>query len=72
MSLMTMRQRKLAGTVATLVFLVIYCLIAMAIGGAFVVGRPAAFEIGYFIIAGTAWLPIVMIIIRWMSRPDAL
>ena len=72
MSLMTMRQRKLAGTVATLVFLVIYCLIAMAIGGAFVVGRPAAIEIGYFIIAGTAWLPIVMIIIRWMSRPDAL
>ena len=57
----------MAGTVATLVFLVIYCLIAMAIGGAFVVGRPAAFEIGYFIIAGTAWLPIVMIIIRWMS-----
>ena len=28
--------------------------------------------LGYFIIAGTAWLPIVMIIIRWMSRPDAL
>jgi hypothetical protein len=67
---MTIRQRKLAGTVATIVFLTAYCLVAMAVGGAFIVGRSRLIEIGYFIVAGTAWLPAVMAIIRWMSRPD--
>ena len=68
---MTIRQRKLAGTIAITVFLTAYCLVAMRIGGAFVVGRFPGFEIGYFVIAGVAWLPIVMVVIRWMSRPDS-
>ena len=66
---MTLRQRKFVGMVAILAFLVIYCLIAMAIGGIFAVGLPRILEIGFFVIAGIAWLPIVMMIIRWMSRP---
>jgi hypothetical protein len=68
---MRVRQRKLVGTFATVGFLTLYCLIAMALGGALVVGRPPAVEIAYFVVAGIAWLPAVMIIIRWMSRPDA-
>ena len=67
---MTIRQRKLLGTIATVLFLTVYCLIAMAIGGAFVVGRSTLMEIGYFAVAGLGWLPVVMAIIRWMSRPD--
>jgi Protein of unknown function (DUF2842) len=69
---MTIRQRKLAGTIATIVFLTLYCLAAMAIGGAFIVGRSRLIEIAYFIVAGVAWLPVVMAIIRWMSRPDPI
>jgi Protein of unknown function (DUF2842) len=64
---MTLRQRKFIGMVAIVAFLIVYCLIAMAIGGA--VGLPRPLEIGFFLIAGVAWLPIVMAIIRWMSRP---
>jgi len=67
---MTIRQRKLAGMIAIVLFLAIYCLVAMAIGGAYVVGRSPAIEIGFYLIAGLAWLPVVMKIIRWMSRPD--
>jgi hypothetical protein len=66
---MSLRQRKLIGMVAIVTFLIAYCLIAMAVGGIVAVGLPMPLEIGFFIIAGIAWLPVVMIIIRWMSRP---
>jgi Protein of unknown function (DUF2842) len=67
---MTMRQRKLAGMVAMVVYLVLYCLSAMTLGGALIVGSSRVLEIFYFILAGLAWLPLAMAIIRWMSRPD--
>jgi hypothetical protein len=66
---MTLRQRKFIGMVAIVAFLIIYCLIAMAIGGMVAVGLPMLLEISFFIVAGIAWLPVVMFIIRWMSRP---
>ena len=66
---MTLRQRKFIGMVAIVAFLVVYCLIAMAIGGMVAVGLPLVLETSFFIIAGIAWLPVVMLIIRWMSRP---
>ena len=66
---MTLRQRKFIGMVAIVTFLIVYCLIAMAVGGMVAVGLPLPLEIGFFILAGIAWLPVVMILIRWMSRP---
>lgn len=66
---MTLRQRKFLGMIAIVTFLIVYCLIAMAIGGMVAVGLPLPLEIGFFVIAGIAWLPVVMVIIRWMSRP---
>jgi hypothetical protein len=67
---MTLRQRKFIGMVAIVTFLIVYCLIAMAIGGMVAVGLALPLEIGFFVLAGIGWLPVVMIIIRWMSRPD--
>jgi hypothetical protein len=67
---MTVRQRKFIGMVAIVAFLIVYCLIAMAIGGMVAVGLPRPLETAFFFIAGIAWLPVVMVIIRWMSRPD--
>ncbi len=66
---MTLRQRKFIGMVAIVTFLIVYCLIAMAIGGMVAVGLPLPLEIGFFVLAGIGWLPVVMVIIRWMSRP---
>lgn len=66
---MTLRQRKFIGMVAVVTFLIVYCLIAMAIGGMVAVGLPLPLEIGFFVLAGIGWLPVVMVIIRWMSRP---
>jgi hypothetical protein len=67
---MTVRRRKLLGTLATVGFLIVYCLVLMAIGGAYVVGRGGLAELVFFVIAGFAWLPVAMAIIRWMSRAD--
>ncbi len=67
---MTLRTRKFIGTLATLAWLAVYALLAMAIGGQYVVGSGVVFELIYFVIAGVAWLPVAMAVIRWMSKPD--
>ena len=67
---MEIRQRKIMGVVATIVFLVVYALIAMAIGGQYVVGYGPAIELAAFILLGVGWVPVAMVLIRWMSRPD--
>ena len=67
---MTLRTRKLIGTIATVTFLIVYALIAMAIGGILIVGRGVPLELPFYLIAGLGWLPVAMWIIRWMSKPD--
>jgi hypothetical protein len=67
---MTQRMRKLIGSFATVLFLIVYSLIAMAVGGSLVVGRGMLFELPFYIAAGLLWLPVAMAIIRWMAQPD--
>ena len=67
---MTLRTRKAIGTIATVAFLIAYALVMMAVGGMLVVGRGMVFELPFYILAGLGWLPVVMLIIRWMSKPD--
>lgn len=67
---MKIRQRKFVGFVATIAFLVVYALIAMAIGGQYVVGYGPTIELLAFILLGLGWIPVAMVLIRWMSRPD--
>lgn len=69
---MKLRSRKLYGTIATVLFLVIYSLVAMAIGGMIIVGRGVPLELPFYILAGLGWLPVAMWIIRWMSKPDPI
>jgi hypothetical protein len=67
---MKQRQRKLIGTFAIVGFLVIYALVAMAVGGELVAGRGPAFELPFYVAAGLLWLPVAMAVIRWMAKPD--
>ena len=68
---MTQRTRKFIGTLGTVGFLIVYSLVAMAVGGQLVVGRGLLVELPFYAVAGVLWLPAVMVIIKWMSRPDA-
>jgi len=67
---MKQRSRKALGTIATVLFIIVYALVMMAVGGIWVVGRGMAFELPFYILAGAGWMPVVMAIIRWMSKPD--
>jgi Protein of unknown function (DUF2842) len=67
---MKQRTRKAIGTLATIIFMIAYALVAMAVGGSIAVGRGAAVELAYFVVAGLLWLPVVMALIRWMAKPD--
>ena len=67
---MTIRTRKFIGAFGGTAYLIVYSLIAMAIGGAFFTNVHGLVQLGYFIVAGALWLPGMMKIIRWMSKPD--
>lgn len=67
---MKQRTRKAIGTFATVAFLIVYSLVAMAVGGILVVGKGMLFELPFYIFAGVLWLPVVMMLIRWMAKPD--
>jgi len=66
----TIRTRKFIGTIATVFYLIVYCLIAMMIGNEVVVNFGGLGQAIYFILAGFAWLPVAMVLVRWMQRPD--
>jgi Protein of unknown function (DUF2842) len=68
---MKQSRRKFIGMIGCVAFLTVYSLAAMALGGQFVVGGHGALEFGFYALAGFLWLPPVMLIVRWMSRPDA-
>ena len=67
---MKLRTRKAIGTFATLVWITVYALVMMAIGGILVIGRGMVLELPFYLIAGLGWLPVEMWIIKWMSRPE--
>jgi glucose dehydrogenase len=67
---MRVRTRKLIGTAAMIVFLIVYCLISMVIGNAALAKLSGLGQALYFILAGLAWLPPAMLLVRWMQRPD--
>ena len=66
---MNLRTRKFIGTVLILAVLVVYSLLAMVAGAQIAMGWPEPGRVAFYATAGIAWLPLVMLIIRWMSRP---
>jgi hypothetical protein len=67
---MKIRARKAIGTFMTVIWITIYSLVMMAVGGILVIGRGIALELPFYIIAGLGWVPVEMWIIKFMSRPD--
>lgn len=67
---MRQRTRKLVGTIILLVWVMIYALVVMALTHAAArrfgpVGEPV-----FYALAGLAWIPVAMIVVAWMSKPD--
>jgi Protein of unknown function (DUF2842) len=70
MAQMKLRTRKAIGTFLTVLWMTVYSLVMMAVGGILVIGRGITLELPFYIIAGLGWVPLEMWIIKWMSRPD--
>jgi hypothetical protein len=68
---MTVRTRKLIGTVVLLLFLAVYALAVASIGAGRITTAPALVQLAFFLAAGLAWVLPAGLLIRWMQRPDA-
>jgi hypothetical protein len=66
---MPIRLRKFLGTVALLVLVIVWALLAMALAQAPVIHDSTALSITYYVVAGLGWIVPAMPIVSWMSRP---
>jgi hypothetical protein len=68
---MRIRTRKLIGTVALLVLVVVWALLGMAFAQSLALAKSRIGEIVYYVVVGIGWVLPAMPLISWMSRPDA-
>jgi hypothetical protein len=66
---MTIRLRKLVGTVALLALVTAWALVAMALAQAPAIRDNAYLSVAYYVIAGLGWVLPAMPLISWMSGP---
>lgn len=68
---MSIRLRKFIGTVALLVLVVVWALVAMALAQAPAIHDSSTLSAAYYVIAGLGWVLPAMPIIAWMGKPRA-
>ncbi len=66
---MTVRTRKLIGTMVLLAFLAAYVGLVAAIGLGRIAEGGALSVFAYALVAGFAWVIPAGLLIRWMQRP---
>ncbi len=67
---MRRRTRTLVGTLAILVFVVLYAPLAMAIADSRIAETPPLVQAVIYSVLGIAWIFPLMPLIRWMEMPD--
>jgi hypothetical protein len=67
---MTIRIRKLIGTVALLVLVALWSLIAMALAQSVLTDINGFVAAIYYVVAGLGWVLPAMLLVKWMGRPD--
>jgi hypothetical protein len=68
LTVLTPRTKKLLGTLAILVWLPIYALIAMRIGVAVLPEANGLVTFLYYAVAGTVWIVPIGLMLPWMHR----
>jgi hypothetical protein len=67
---MSIRNRKLIGTVALLVLVAVWGLFAMALAQSVLTNINGLVAAIYYVVAGLGWVLPAMPIVSWMSKPD--
>jgi hypothetical protein len=70
-SAMTIRTRKLFGTIALLVLVVVWSLMGMTLAQTPWLASSRLLQAIFYVVAGLGWVLPAMPIISWMARPDA-
>lgn len=65
---MTVRTKKLVGTVATAFFMILYVLVAVRLAAAILPPEGRLAHLAYFLVAGFLWTVPVGALILWMQR----
>ena len=68
---MSMRTRKLIGTVALLLLVSVWGLLAMALAQSVLTDINGFVAAIFYVVAGLGWVLPAMPIISWMANPDA-
>jgi hypothetical protein len=68
---MPRRTRKLLGTLAILLFVLVYGPFAMTLAESRILEAPKLVQALAYAVLGLAWIIPLMPLIRWMERPDA-
>ncbi len=68
---MRARSRKLVGTVALLVLVVVWALLAMVFAQVVLSSTSGLLATLYYVVAGLGWLLPAMPLVSWMARPNA-
>jgi hypothetical protein len=66
---MTIRTRKLIGTVALITLAITWTLVAMALAQSALTDINGFVAAIYYVVAGLGWVLPAMPIVTWMSRP---
>ena len=67
---MTIRTRKLIGTVALLALVSVWALFAMALAQSVLTNTNGFLAAIYYVVVGLGWVLPAMPLISWMSKPD--
>ena len=67
---MPIRLRKLIGTLALLVLVVVWALLAMALAQSPTIRDNSVLSVAYYVIVGIGWVVPAMPLVSWMARPD--
>ena len=67
---MTIRTRKLFGTIALLVLVVVWSLMGMTLAQTPWLASSGLLQAIFYVVAGIGWVLPAMPIISWMARPD--
>jgi hypothetical protein len=67
---MRIRTRKLIGTVALILLVTVWALLAMALAQSALTDINGYVAAIYYVVAGLGWVLPAMPLVRWMARPD--
>ena len=67
---MSIRTRKLIGTVALLVLVIVWGLFAMTLAQSVLTDINGLVAAIFYVVAGLGWVLPAMPLVSWMARPD--